>query len=194
MRDISTDNVTLMADARESLRGNWGLGAAVSFLYLSLGIVLQSISGMGTLVWFVIIGPLTLGVTALCLKVSRGQPVRFQEAFDGFNRFSTALAAYWFQALLILLWALLLIVPGIIAALGYSMTFWLLADEPGLGAVDAMKKSKAMMFGHRWKLFCLFLRFTGWFLLSLLTAGLGFLWLFPYMAVSVAKFYEDIKT
>jgi uncharacterized membrane protein len=42
-------------------------------------------------------------------------------------------------------------------------------------------------------LFLLSLSFIGWALLCILTLGIGFLWLIPYINVSVAKFYQDIK-
>jgi uncharacterized membrane protein len=49
------------------------------------------------------------------------------------------------------------------------------------------------MYGYKWKFFCLHLRFLGWVLVCILTFGIGFLWLIPYVKVSVAKFYDDIK-
>ena len=73
------------------------------------------------------------------------------------------------------------------------MTFYIIADDDSIGVLDAIKKSNEMMNDHRWKLFYLYLRFFGWGIACLLTFGLGFLWLIPYIQVSVAKFYEDIK-
>jgi len=96
--------------------------------------------------------------------------------------------------LFVFLWSLLLIIPGIIASLAYSMTFFILADEPELGASDALAKSKRMMRGYKWKYFCLNLRFIGWAILCVISLGIGFLWLIPYMQISYAKFYEDVKT
>lgn len=95
--------------------------------------------------------------------------------------------------LFIVLWSFLLIIPGIIAAYGYSLIFFILADEPSIGISEALKKSKAMMRGYKWKYFCLSFRFFGWVILSILSCGIGFLWLAPYMQVSFAKFYEDLK-
>jgi uncharacterized membrane protein len=88
---------------------------------------------------------------------------------------------------------LLLIIPGIIAAISYSMTFYILADDNSLTAMEAIDKSKAMMEGYKLKYFYLSLRFLGWALLAILTFGIGFLWLAPYMMVASAKFYDDIK-
>jgi uncharacterized membrane protein len=88
---------------------------------------------------------------------------------------------------------LLLIVPGIIAAISYSQTFYILADDPGMDAISAIDKSKKMMRGYKWKYFCLGLRFIGWALLCILTLGIGLFWLDTYMQTSFAKFYDDVK-
>ena len=88
---------------------------------------------------------------------------------------------------------LLLIVPGIIAAYSYSMTFYILAEDKSISALDAIRKSKEIMKGNKWKLLCLSFRFFGWMLLAILTLGIGFIWLIPYMSVSFATFYDDIK-
>jgi len=50
-----------------------------------------------------------------------------------------------------------------------------------------------MMKGNRWKLFCLFWRFFGWFLLGILSLGIGFLWIMPYLQTTLARFYDDLK-
>jgi uncharacterized membrane protein len=147
---------------------------------------------VGTLVSIVITGPLTLGWVGFVLALSRNQNPKFEQIFGGFNRFGTALGAYLLTLLFIILWMLLLIVPGIMAALSYSQTFYILSEDPSIGAMDAIRKSKEMMYGNRWKLFCLWLRFIGWLLLCILTLGIGFFWLAPYMAVSMAKFYDDL--
>jgi len=97
------------------------------------------------------------------------------------------------MTLFILLWTLLLIVPGIIAAISYSMTFFILADDPSIGAEAAIEKSKRMMDGYKLKYFYLCLRYFLLILLCILTLGIGFLWLTPYMHVGFAKFYDDIK-
>jgi uncharacterized membrane protein len=97
------------------------------------------------------------------------------------------------MVLFIVLWLLLLIIPGIIAAISYSMTFYILADDKSIKPMEAIDKSKKMMDGYKWKYFFLCLRFFGWALLCILTLGIGFLWLIPYINVSIAKFYDDVK-
>ena len=92
----------------------------------------------------------------------------------------------------ILLWSLLLIVPGIMATYSYAMTDYILAEHPELTASEAIAQSKAMMDGSRWRLFCLHLSFIGWDLLCALTLGLGNLALTPYKQVAEAAFYRDL--
>jgi uncharacterized membrane protein len=113
--------------------------------------------------------------------------------FAGFQNFGNALGAYLLSGLFIFLWSLLLIVPGIIAGFAYSQILFLLADDRTLGPMDAIRKSKQMMEGHKWRLACLQFRFFGWGLLCLLTCGIGFLWLIPYYNATMARFYDDLK-
>ena len=94
--------------------------------------------------------------------------------------------------LFVCLWTLLLIIPGIIKALAYSMTPFILVENPELSAYDAIKLSEKMMTGHKWDLFILYLSFIGWFILACFTFGIGFLWLTPYVEMSVCEFYEDL--
>ena len=91
------------------------------------------------------------------------------------------------------LWALLLIVPGIIKSFSYAMTPFILIDNPELTANEAIDRSRAMMRGHKFDLFWLLLSFIGWFILCMLTLGIGFFWLIPYTYTSVAGFYKDVK-
>ena len=82
--------------------------------------------------------------------------------------------------------------PGWIAAYRYSMIPYLLAEFPDLTVMDAMRESKRLMRGKKWRLFCLQLSFFGWALAAMVfTAGIGYLWLNPYMQASNAAFYLD---
>jgi uncharacterized membrane protein len=190
---MKTENDLLMRMARESLTGKWGLAVGTFLLYIIIVSVLQVIPFLGWIGSLIISGPMALGITIFSLSISRNQEARLEQIFQGFNNFGTALSAYLLMALFTILWMLLLIIPGIIAALSYSMTFYIIADDSNIRAMDAIDKSKRMMDGYKWKLFCLGLRFIGWGLLCILTLGIGLLWLIPYMSISVSKFYDDLK-
>jgi uncharacterized membrane protein len=191
---MKTENAQLQKMARESLTNKWGIAVAASLVYLILTGGIQAIYVVGSIGSLILSGPMTLGYAIFTLNISRNQEARFEQIFDGFKNFGNSLATYLLMILFIILWMLLLIIPGIIAALSYSMTFYILADDSSIGPMEAIDKSKQMMNGYKWKLFCLGLRFIGWTLLCLLTLGIGFLWLIPYAQVSFAKFYDDIRT
>ena len=87
---------------------------------------------------------------------------------------------------------LLLFIPGICASYSYRMAFYLLADNPDWSPVRALKESKKLMYGHRWRLACMDFSFIGWFLLVVVTWGLAGLFVMPYFAAANAAFYEDL--
>jgi len=134
-----------------------------------------------------------LGAIYFSFNISRGQPAQLEQIFEGFKRFEVAVLAYFLIAIFTFLWLLLLIVPGIIASLSYAMTFYIIAEDEKITSLQAIDKSKKMMDGYKWKLFCMSMRFFLWALLCILTLGIGFLWLMPYASVSMTKFYEDLK-
>jgi uncharacterized membrane protein len=196
---MNTDNITLMRAARESLKGKWGQAILTFFIYTLLtaasGSVRHhgSILTLGSIITLIIAGPLALGASIFSLSISRNKEARLEQIFLGFNNFANAFITYLLLILYVFLWTLLLIIPGIIAALGYSMTFYILADDPVIKPQDALKKSKSMMNGYKLKLFYLCLRFFLLALLCILTLGIGFLWLIPYVHITIAKFYDDIN-
>ena len=89
------------------------------------------------------------------------------------------------------------LIPGyvamVIAMLSYSQAMYIIADESSVKASAAIARSKKMMDGNKGRLFCLHLRFIGWSLLCILTLGIGYLWLMPYMSTSLAHFYDDLR-
>jgi uncharacterized membrane protein len=187
-----TPNKELMAQARDSLRGAWGLAVSAVLVYFVTLFVGSLLPLVGWIVSSIIGGPMQLGLVIFSLCLARRQDPKVAQVFDGFNRFGASLGAYVLTAIFTFLWSLLLIIPGIIAAYSYAMTYYIIAEDSSIGPLAAIKKSKEMMQGNKWKLFCLGCRFIGWGLLCMLTLGIGFLWLAPYMAVSVAKFYDDL--
>ena len=97
------------------------------------------------------------------------------------------------MSVLMFLWTLLFIIPGIVKAFAYSMTPFILDENPELTPVEAIHRSRMMMKGHKFDLFWLYLSFIGWGILCLFTAGIGFLWLVPYVQTAEAAFYEEVK-
>lgn len=86
------------------------------------------------------------------------------------------------------------IIPGFVVSYGLDMVPYILADNPGIGIMDAIKASWEMMKGYKWKLFVFDLSFIGWIILDILTLGiLGIFYVNPYIGSSHAAFYEALK-
>lgn len=199
---VNESSSNLRALGRNALIGKWGLGVLGTLLFAVLTMVpvfiLDAIFGDGTMspttvssiYSMLITGPMTLGYAMFAISIFRNRETSPAEVFYGFERFGKAFGLYIVMSILIFLWALLLIVPGIIAALRYSMSFYILADHPEMGIMEAINESKRMMRGNKWKFFCLNLSFIGWGILCLFTLGIGFLWLGPYLEVTVIAFYD----
>jgi len=186
-------NKEIMKQAKEALKGHWGLAIGTIVVFYLVTIAVSIIPYIGWLGSLLISGPMSVGISIFSLAISRKQETRLSQIFEGFHTFGVALRTYLLYCLFVLLWALLLIIPGIIAAIAYSQAFYILADDDhSNSARAALRESKQMMQGNKWKYVCLNLRFTGWALLCILTLGIGFLWLIPYVAVSLARFYDDV--
>lgn len=195
----------LRALGREALKGRWGLAALGTLLYLALILVpvfiLNAIfgpddmgnSGVSTIYSIIVSGPMTLGYTMFAISIFRKRETSAAEVFYGFEKFGKALGLYIVMSVLVFLWTLLFIIPGIIAAFRYSMCFFILADNPNIGIKEALNQSKWMMKGNKWKIFCLNLSFIGWGILCIFTLGIGMIWLTPYVQVSITAFYEIVN-
>ncbi len=110
------------------------------------------------------------------------------------NGYLRSVGAMFLMNLLIALGCILFIIPGIILSFSYRLVPYILADDPTSGAVDALKKSRAMMKGHKWASFVFDLSFIGWALLSLVTIGIvGLFYYNPYKENADAALYESIK-
>lgn len=145
----------------------------------------------------IVLIPLNIGVAQNVLAWSRGEDVnKWKVLFGGFNSakiFFKQVGVVVLNTILCALWAILLIVPGIIKGLAYSMYPYVLRDEPDLSVWQTLKKSEAIMKGYKGKLFLLYLSFVGWFILGAFTFGILYIWLTPYIMTSTVKFYDDVR-
>ena len=145
----------------------------------------------------IVLIPLNIGVAQNVLAWSRGEDVnKWKVLFGGFNSakiFFKQVGVVVLNTILCALWAILLVVPGIIKGLAYSMYPYVLRDEPDLSVWQSLKKSEAIMKGYKGKLFLMYLSFVGWFILGAFTFGILYIWLTPYIMTSTVKFYDDVR-
>ena len=147
-------------------------------------------------VGFIILGPLLVGQSYYLIDIieNNAKGDRLEFLFEGFKKsFLNSFLASLLSSIFIFLWSLLFIIPGIIKAFAYSMVPYIIAEEPEIDAIEAITKSRELMNGNKLRLFTLYLSFIGWFILCLFTFGIGFIFLLPYVQMSIANFYLDIR-
>ena len=144
------------------------------------------------LIQLLIGGAVELGLKRYNLDLlTHENPPAFATLFSRFCIWGRAFGLRFMTSLLIFLWTLLLIIPGIVASYRYALAPYLMAENPDMGVMEAIARSKELMKGNKWRLFCLELSFIGWHLLCMLTLGIGYLWLAPYRNAAETAFYLE---
>ena len=136
--------------------------------------------------------PLSYGLDVFILKYVRKEQVEYDEIFKYYSKFVPIFLLGLLMSIFIGLWSLLFVIPGIIAAISYSQAMFIMIDgeeEPSA----CIKKSKEMMYGYKWDYFVFMLSFFGWYLLCALTLGIALVYVGPYVSVSEALYYEELK-
>ena len=188
--------------ARAALSGHWAEAAMLTFVYCIVAWAFSALvggleyvqQGLGTVASLLLL-PLGWGYAVTFLSNARGEedPFNVSRMFDGYRDFVRIFTTILLTQIYILLWTLLLIIPGIIKSLSYAMTPFVLRDNPEMKNNAAIELSMKLMDGHKGELFWLYLTFIGWGILCILTLGIGYFWLAPYMQASMAQFYEEVK-
>ena len=113
-------------------------------------------------------GPLTLGISSIWLNVLRRKPATVDMVLSGFGNFVRVALMDTLRRIFMVLWAILLIVPGVVAYYRFSLAFFLLADNPSMNPFEALSLSKYYMQRNKASRFVLDLSFLGWLVVSAL--------------------------
>lgn len=150
-----------------------------------------SSSLLSTLLKIVAQAILTVAAINTWLKMSRSpEKVSFKSFIEGFNDWGrAALGALW-QYLWVMIWTMLFIIPGIVKSFAYSQMFFILSEYENVSVTKSMKISMIITHGHKGDLFVTYLSFLGWAILCTLSLGIGFLWLEPYMNMTLTNAYH----
>lgn len=192
------DRFEYKKNALALLKGNWNIPCLIALIY----IVLNCLTDMTPLLGIIVSGIMSVGLAFTLMKMAAVASTGNSESEKvGFSTFLEALEYRWLTSLLgalwnalwICLWSLLFIIPGIVKAYSYSMMFYVIAENPKIGATKAMDISKVLTQGHKADLFVMDLSFLGWIILSILSCGIGFIWLIPYMTMTEINAYYDLK-
>ena len=139
--------------------------------------------------------PLSVNMYGMFIKTYNKEKVSAGEMFSTFSvNYLRKVGGMTLYILYVILWSILLIVPGIIKALAYYFTPFILASCPNVTAKDSLKLSDKITNGHKVELFVLILSFIPWILLGLLTCGiLLVVYVIPYMYTTIAGYYIELR-
>lgn len=198
----------LKFNAKESLRGRW-FKIILIILFTTVLLSLQSyyesyneirggvgfeLPGFLSLVNILIYGFISTGLCKYLLNfINPMIDEDFGDIFSYGKYFFKLLGLHILITVLTFIGFLLLIIPGVIIIYAYSQSYYIMAENPELSITECMKKSRQLMNGHKGELFLLHLSFLGWIILAVLTFGIGFLWLNPYMKVTETYYYLYLK-
>lgn len=161
-------------------------------MFLTIFSIIMVVAVVFSFIYMIIGGAVGIGYSKFNLDLMDGNEARVGTLFDYFSEWKKGFMARLLQSLYIFLWSLLFIIPGIMASYSYVMVHYVMAEHPEMTAREALRQSKEIMYGHRWRFFCMILSFIGWEILGILTLGIGFLWITPYQQAAIAAFYRDI--
>lgn len=178
------------------LTGKYYYGGVAFFaIVVVAAIVLSFIVAVSAVaVEIFVVNPLYVGIMRFYVRSFDTKP-QYKEFFYAFeNNYKNVTGIMFLRDLYTILWALLLIVPGIVKSYEYYMVPYLVAENPAIEAKDAFAYSRMMMKGQKWKTFVLDLSFLGWRILSAMTFGvLGIFFVEPYSRLTSAALYRRLR-
>lgn len=204
------DRVKIKAKAKEfAFNNKWNVWKAILLVGILSGLASSSMVAFGgeNTSWIaslvamaieIFLMPLQIGMFSYILKLVRGKKVELTEEL--FSKYKSEymwdiILVSLITGLIITLMSLLLIIPGIIYAIKFAMTSFILAeqDEKELKEHKAYEVSSKMMEGHKWEYFVFQLSFIGWYFLCGITLGIASIWVVPYTTVANAMWYDELK-
>ena len=159
----------------------------ITLIYIALVVLV-----IWVLVCLVISGAGKFGYAIFNLKLVDGEAVKVSDLFSQFHRLGDGFLMNLLMGIYTFLWSLLFVIPGIVKALSYAMTPYILYEHPEYTVNEAITRSRELMDGNKFALFCLNFSFIGWSLLIGLSGAaalwgvlLGQFWTFAFVAVCV---------
>lgn len=163
---------------------------------------------------------MSVGWLSYCMRAARQDVAGYRNLFDGFVLIFRVIGILILQAIYVLLWSIVAFIPcfifvmigiftqvtlflvmaivcyigGIIFAVSisyrYRLALYFMIDNPDMGCNDTITASKEAMVGRKKSLFSLDLSFIGWAFLGMITFGVLYIWVSPYISITEANFYD----
>ena len=180
--------------AKQQIKGNIGMLFVIALIIGAISGAAGAFPPLALVVSIIVTPAFSISIIRVYQELARnGKKPDAKDAFAGFDDFWTGFKAMFLVGLFTFLWSLLFVIPGIIKSFSYSQTMMIVAENKGIGAREAINRSKAMMDGRKMDYFVLGLSFIGWGLLCCITLGIAAIWVGPYMQATMVNFYNDIK-
>lgn len=186
-------NVEILSQSWDALSSKWLLAIGLVVLHFAISSMVGSVGmGIGSLA---LSGALAFGFNRTMVQIYRGQTPAIETYFDGFRTYLPTLVAFLLVGAIVCVGFALLIIPGIVAALGLSQVFYILQDQPELGVEGAVWESWRLTWtnGNMWKVFGMVLLCALVALGGLLALGVGLFVAVPLVFVMQAGLYEELR-
>ncbi|AWV97381.1 DUF975 family protein [Arcticibacterium luteifluviistationis] len=187
------NNLDIISKSRDLLSGKWIPAIAVVIIFSLISSLPNRVNENLSFIGLILGGPLNLGLAIFFQRTVRGQQSGIENLFDGFSNYLQSTIAFILVIVVVCIGFVLLIIPGIMMAMGLSQTFFIMADDNKISGIDAMKKSWEMMDGYKMKYFLLSLIHIGMMILGMLALIVGIFYALPIIYNSMALFYDKLK-
>ena len=134
--------------------------------------------------------PMTIGMVFYLINLVHGKKFDIEQIFSKYSDIIRIFLVNVLKSIIVTLYTLLLIIPGIIKSIEYALTDYILADDDfnDLKTKEVLDLSKELMNGHKMEYFMLYLYYTLMIFLGILTFGILWIWTIPEMTIANAKF------
>lgn len=190
------DRAGMKTLAKQKIKGQVINLFLANLIVLALSGAVNGIPGFGQILSLAML-VLEIGLSVFYLKFINNEKTDYMDVFFSFtfkdlNKYLNHLGTMLARMLLIVLWMLLFIIPGIIKAIAYSQVTYIKAENPDMDIMECLKESQRLMDGHKMEYFVMQLSFIGWFLLICITFGLAAIYVLPYHATTMALYYRAL--
>ncbi len=191
------DRVKTKETAKSKIKNNiFNLFVANLIVLVIMGPI-NGIPGFGQII-AILLSVVQIGLSVFYLNYLDKKQIDYVDIFYSFkvkdiNTYLIHLGTILVKYLLIFLWMLLFIIPGIIKAIAYSQVNYIRAENPDLDIMGCLKESEEMMYGHKMEYFLLQLSFIGWFFLVVITFGILSIYVMPYYSMVMAMYYRNLR-
>ena len=186
-------NLEILSRSWDALSSKWLLAIGIVLLHTIVNGVVGSVGfGLGTLA---LGGALSFGMSRTMVLIYRGHTPQVETYFDGFKHYLPTLISFLLVSVIVLVGIVLLVIPGIVAAIGLSQTFYVLQDQPELGAEGAIRESWRLTWTNGNMLKVFLMGFVIFFVTlgGLLALGVGLLFAIPLVSVMAGGLYEELR-